>query len=309
MSRLLEREITRELPKEWNDIVPTEVFMRESEGIVNTAQKEGVTLRIIGGLGIAMHSQQFSEFAKNLGRTGTGVVKGQEYSDLDFMSYRKHRDKVKELFGKIGYLKRRATLSSAASERQIYYHPKGWFYADVFFDQLLVANHPIDFRGRLELDYPTITATDMLLEKVQMWEAFGVKDLKDCLLLLRAHDVKDQNNKQSIDASYIARTLAQDWGFWYTATTNLQNIKRFVSELDKMASEAQINSTLITDEERSDIKEKINTLLNRIETEPKSFGWRMRAKVGTKRQWYNHVERPDTVGGFGIWEAILRKGA
>jgi hypothetical protein len=256
-----------------------------------------------------MHCQKFSEYAKKLGRTGTGVAKGQEYSDLDFISYRKQRDKVKELFGKIGYVKRRATLSSAASERQIYYHPKGWFYVDVFFDQLLVANHPIDFRGRLELDYPTITAADMLLEKVQMWEAFGVKDLKDCLLLLKAHDIKEQNEKESIDASYIARVLAQDWGFWYTATTNLQNIKRFMSELDKLGTDAQIDPALITDKERSDINEKITALLNRIETEPKSFGWKMRAKVGTKKQWYNHVERPETVGGFGIWEAILQKGA
>jgi hypothetical protein len=30
----------------------------------------------------------------------------------------------------------------------------------------------------------------------------------------------------------------------------------------------------------------------------------MRAKIGTSRKWYNPVERPDTVGGFGIWEAI-----
>jgi hypothetical protein len=308
MAWLLEKEIQRELPKEWNDIVPTEVFMRESQNIVDTAKNEDLIVRIIGGLGIAMHCQQFSEFAKKLGRTGTGVAKGQEYSDLDFISYRKQRDKVKELFGKLGYVKRRATLSSAASERQIYYHPKGWFYADVFFDQLLVANHPVDFRGRLELDYPTITITDMLLEKVQMWEAFGVKDLKDCLLLLKAHDIKEQNEKESIDSSYVARTLAQDWGFWYTATTNLQNIKRFMSELDKLGSEAQINPVFISDEERSGISEKITALLKRIETEPKSFGWKMRAKVGTKKQWYNHVERPETVGGFGIWEAIVRKG-
>jgi len=299
----------RKLPKEWNDVVPTEVFMRESETIVNKAQKEGVTLRIIGGLSIAMHSQQFSKFAKNLGRAGTGVIQGQEYSDLDFMCYRKQRDKVKELFGKIGYVKRRATLSSAASERQIYYHPEGWFCADVFFDQLLVANHPIDFRGRLQLDYPTIAVTDMLLEKVQMWEAFGVKDLKDCLLLLRAHDVTEQNEKESIDAHYIAKVLAQDWGFWYTVTTNLQNIKRFISELDVLGPDAQINPAVISDDDRSGISEKITALLDRIEAEPKPFGWKMRAKVGTKRQWYNHVERPDTVGGFGIWEAILRKGA
>ena len=247
MSWLLEREITRELPKEWNDIVPTEVFMRESENIVNLAQKEGLTLRIIGGLGIAMHCQQLGDFARKLGRTGTGVVKGQEYSDLDFVSYRKNRDKVKELFDKIGYVKRRATLSSAASERQIYYHPKGWFYVDVFFDQLIVANHPIDFRGRLELDYPTITVTDMLLEKVQMWEAFGVKDLKDCLLLLKAHEIKEQAGKENIDASCIARVLSQDWGFWYTATTNLQNIKRFVTELDKLGPDARVNPALVQD--------------------------------------------------------------
>jgi len=305
---LLEKEVTRQLPPEWNGKVPTEIFIRESESIVDEAKSKGLTMRILGGLAIAMHCQNESNFAKNLNRTGTGVVTGQEYSDIDFVAYRKQRDKVKELFNNIGYVKRRATLSSAASERQIYYHPKGWFYVDVFFDQLLVANHPIDFRGRLELDYPTITATDMLLEKVQMWEAFGVKDLKDCLLLLRAHDIKENCEKEAVDTSYVAKLLAQDWGFWYTLTTNLQNIKRFVSELNKLGPEVQIDPALISEKERSDINEKIDALLKRIESEPKSFGWKMRAKVGTKKQWYCHVERPDTVGGFGIWEAILGKG-
>jgi hypothetical protein len=308
MAWLLEKEVVQELPVEWNGIVPTEVFIRESESIVEQAKKEGLTLRILGGLAIAMHCRNQADFAKKLGRTGTGVVAGQEYSDIDFVAYRKHRDKLKEFFNKIGYVKRRATLSSAASERQIYYHPKGWFYVDVFFDQLLVANHPIDFRGRLELDYPTITVTEMLLEKVQMWEAFGVKDLKDCLLLLLSHDVKEGADEEAINAGYVAKLLAQDWGFWYTVTTNLQNIKRFVTELDKLGAEAKIAPEAISEKERGGISGKIDVLVNKLEAEPKSFGWRMRAKVGTKKQWYCHVERPDTVGGFGIWEAILRKG-
>jgi hypothetical protein len=75
-----------------------------------------------------------------------------------------------------------------------------------------------------------------------------------------------------------------------------------------MGPDAQINPALISGKERSEIAEKIAALLNRIEAEPKPFGWKMRAKVGTKKQWYNHVERPETVGGFGIWEAILHKG-
>jgi len=307
MAWLLEKEIKRELPEEWKGIVPTEIFLRESQEIVERAKEEGITLRILGGLSIALHCQEHKEFMRKLGRIGTGVIKGQEYSDIDYVSYRNHREKIKELFEKIGYAKRRATLSTAASERQIYFHPKGWFYVDVFFDKLLVANHPIDFKGRLELDYPTITVTDMLLEKIQMWEAFSVKDLKDCLLLLKAHDIKEKSEKESIDSSYVAKLLAQDWGFWYTATTNLKKLKKFVSEIDKLGPEAEIDPKQIESKDREEIIGKIETLLERIEKEPKSFGWKMRAKMGTKKKWYNPVERPETVGGFGIWEAILKE--
>lgn len=307
MAWLLEKEIKRELPKEWKGIVPTEVFLRESQEIVEKAKEKGIILRILGGLGIAIHCQEHKEFAKKLGRVGTGVVKGQEYSDIDYFSYRKQREKIKELFHKIGYAKRRATLSTAASERQIYYHPKGWFYVDVFFDKLLVANHPIDFRGRLELDYPTITVTDMLLEKIQMWEAFSIKDLKDCLLLLKAHDIKEKGEKEGIDASYIAKLLAKDWGFGYTATTNLKKLKKFVTEIDELGPEVGIDPKQIEKKDREETARKIEDLLERIDKEPKSFGWKMRAKVGTKKRWYNPVERPETVGGFGIWEAILKE--
>jgi len=307
MAWLLDKEIKRELPKEWKGIVPSEIFIQEAKKLVEEANKKGIILRIMGGLGIAIHSEKFREFAVKLGRIGAGVVKGQEFTDIDLMSYGKQRKKVKEFFSEIGYAKRRATLSSAASDRQIYYHPKGWFYVDVFFDKLLVANHPIDFKGRLELDYPTITVTDMLLEKIQMWEAFGVKDLKDCLLLFKAHEVEEKGEKESIDASYIAKLLAKDWGFWYTATTNLKKLKRFVSEIDKLGPQAEINPKKISKEDREEITTKIDKLLERIEKEPKSFGWKMRAKIGTKKRWYNPVERPETVGGFGIWDAILKE--
>jgi hypothetical protein len=306
MAWLLEREIRRELPKEWGGIVPTEIFLQESQKIVEKAEGEGITLRILGGLGIAIHCQEYKDFAQKLGRVGTNVIERQEYSDIDLVSYRSHRDRLKEFFDKLGYAKRRATLSTAASERQIYFHPKGWFYIDVFFDKLLVANHPIDFRGRLELDYPTITVTDMLLEKIQMWEAFSVKDLKDCLLLLRAHGVSQKPEKESVDASYIAKLLAQDWGFWYTATTNLKKIKAFLEKMDELAPQANMDPKQISLQDREEIAQKVDKILEAIDKEPKSFGWKMRAKIGTKKKWYNPVERPETVGGFGIWETLLK---
>jgi len=307
MAWMLDKEIIRELPEEWKGIIPTEVFFNEAQKIVKEAQKKGVILRVLGGLGIAIHCQDCRDFAKRLGRVGTGAIQGQEYSDIDFMSYAKQRDNVKDFFSELGYAKRRATLSSAASERQIYYHPKGWFYVDVFFNKLMVANHPIDFAGRLELDYPTISVTDLLLEKIQIWEAFSVKDLKDCLLLLKAHKVEEKGQRESIDSSYIAKLLSSDWGFWYTATTNLKKIRKFISEIEKLGAEAEIDPQNLAIEDREEVIRKIENLLERIDKEPKSFSWKMRSKAGTMKRWYNPVERPETVGGFQIWEALIEK--
>jgi len=165
----------------------------------------------------------------------------------------------------------------------------------------MVANHPIDFVGRLELEYPTITATDALPEKIQIWEAFSAKDLKDCLLLLKSCRIAEE---KGIDSNYVAKLLSSDWGFWYTATTNLSKIHRFVSELDRFGPDVGIDPAQVTSRDKAEMLTIIEALLKKISDEPKTLGWKMRAKIGTSRKWYNPVERPDTVGGFGIWEAI-----
>ena len=205
------------------------------------------------------------------------------------MSYLKLRDNVRKFFESVGYRKRRTTLSSATTQRQIYFHPDGWFYADVFFDKLLAANHPIDFRGRLELDSPTISLVDLLLEKLQI-VSFSEKDLKDTLLLLRAHSLGEGQAPETIDVRYVASLLAKDWGFWYTVTTNLKGLRKAASEM------AELNET-----EKSDITSKISKLLEVIENEPKTTGWKMRSMIGAKKRWYEPVETSQTVGEFGIW--------
>jgi len=274
------------MPAEWGGLVPTEAFLEQGQKIVEEASKAKIPLRLIGGVAIRMHSGDFVEFAKRLGRLGP---QEQEYTDLDFMSYSKFRDTLRKFFESLGYRKRRTTLSSAATQRQIYFHPDGWFYADVFFDKLLAANHPIDFRGRLELDSPTISLTDLLLEKLQI-VSFSEKDLKDTLLLLRAHSVGEGHAPETIDGHYVASLLAKDWGFWYTVTTNLNGLRKAVSDMPSL------NET-----EKSDITSKIGKLLELIEKEPKTSGWKMRSIVGAKKRWYNPVETSQTVGEFGIW--------
>ena len=279
-------EVFVELPAEWGGIVPSYVFLDESRRIVEEANRGGLVLRAMGGVGIRLHCLDYSEFASRMGRIANG---GQEFSDLDFMSYKKQRDQMKGFFASLGYSKRRATLSTAASERQIYFHQKGWFFVDVFFDKLIVANHPIDFRGRLEIDSPTITVTDLLLEKLQI-VSFSEKDLKDTLLLLIAHDLKAGDVTDAVNVDRIARLLSDDWGFWYTVTSNLQGIKSLLPKLSG-----------ISEEERSKLLLKTESLLARIDSEAKTTGWKLRAVVGSKKRWYQPVETMETVGEFGIW--------
>lgn len=300
MGRTQEAEsVLRDLPPEWQGRVPTEVFFDEARRIIELAKDKGAVLRTMGGMGIALHSAEYRDFAKKLGRVG--VSWGQEYSDLDFVGYMKQRDRILNLFvTDLGYLRRKTTLSSAASQRQIYFHPKGWFYVDVLLDKLLIANHPIDFRGRLQLDSLTIPVSDLLLEKLQMWEAFSEKDLKDCMLLIRAHAIA-AHEQNSINEDYIARLLSQDWGFCYTVTSNLKKIKGLIEKLNEVGPKVGIDASKFVSEERVELTSKIDRLLKRIEEEPKSFSWKLRSKIGTSKRWYEHVETPENVGGFGIW--------
>ena len=294
----------RRLPPEWNGFVPTEVFLSEATRIVEKSKDFGVALRAMGGVAIALRCQDEKDFARRLGRMIEG---GQEYSDLDFAGFLKERSKLVEYFKTLNYEKRPSTLSSSTSQRQIYFHPEGYFTVDVLMDKLLIANHPIDFRSRITVDPLTIPLADLLLEKIQMWVSFSEKDLKDCLMLLKAHDLsEDGTDGERINSSYIADLLSDDWGFYYTATTNLKKIADILANLEALSKDVHIDPLKIPNDERAMISARIQHLLKVVEERPKSFGWKMRAKLGTKKQWYNFVETPSSVGGFGLWR--LREG-
>jgi hypothetical protein len=283
---LEERQI--ELPPEWGGIIPTEVFVNEGKRLVEEADKRAVQIRLLGGVAIRIHCSEFLDFATKLMRLGKGQ---QEYTDLDFMSYMKFRkDRMKEFFEEMGYEKRPTTMSTAATQRQIYFHPKGWFYVDVFYDKLLAANHPLDLRERLELDSPTLTPTDLLLEKLQIVFP-DEKDAKDMLLLLRAHEVSLQEEKNKINGGFIASRLASDWGFWYTVTANFTRLKQYLAD-----------TKLLEGDDLQDVTSKLDALRYAVDNEPKTAGWKMRSAVGARKRWYNPVETRQTVGEFGIWK-------
>ncbi len=249
-------------------------FFKLRDRIMKEADNRGITLRIIGAIAIRTHCPQYKYLEYDLGRMLT---------DIDFVAYDKDAKRIRQLFVDLDYREDpaiKAMMSGMGmgkmSKRLIFYEDSLGIHSDVFMDELKFC-HVIDFRKRLEIDHPTVPLADMLLSKLQIVK-INEKDIIDSLVLLREHEV-GPSDEDTINADYIANLFAGDWGFWRTATENLEKIKSFARSYDKL-----------TDEDKKDVEAKVDKLLNRIEKEPKSMKWKMRNKVGDKKQWYEEVE-------------------
>lgn len=236
--------------------------------VVKAAEDQDVTLRLLGAIAVRLHCPRFAWLHKALGRT---------ISDLDFIAYSKDKNRVDKLLSGLGFVKRPTSLAAVYSSREIYHDKNGQTVVDVFFDRLQMS-HTIEYKGLLELDYPTIPLAEMLLQKLQIVK-FTEKDLKDVAVLLREHEL-GENDSDTVNVGRICKVLSRDWGFYHTATENLKKTSGLLSRLDQLS-----------DEDRQNILGKLGELLSRVERHPKTMSWKLRAKVGTSVKWYKDVER------------------
>jgi hypothetical protein len=156
-------------------------------------------------------------------------------------------------------------------------HKNTGLNVDGFADELYFC-HRIPFKNRLELDSPTICTTDLLLEKMQIVE-INLKDFKDTIVLLLEHPLSHhQPGPKAIDTGYIVDIMRQDWGFYHTFTTNLKRVPDYLKEFSSLGEEGH-----------DVVRGRINELLKAVEAAPKTLTWKMRAKIGTRRRWYQEV--------------------
>jgi hypothetical protein len=256
--------------------------MDEAIRIVDMAQKKSAVIRILGALAVRIHSENSAELFSKLGRLGNT---DRVFTDIDFAAYSKQKGKLRGLLE--DELKFKADIWSLLhmKDRIMYQHPDGNFKVDVFFDRLDYS-HEVSFgsdpkKGRLALDFPTITLADVMLEKLQIHQ-INEKDVKDIIILLHEHVVGLGQEKETIDAKYMASVLANDWGFWYDASANLGKVRAMTSEY--------ATKGLLTNDVANDIQEKIGQLWKYVDEEPKSKDWASREKNGTQKQWWNDVE-------------------
>jgi len=157
--------------------------------------------------------------------------------------------------------KERLLFFDNANERQM----------DVFVSSFRMC-HEIPLEKRLAVDDDTVPLAELLLTKLQIIE-LNEKDVRDTVALLLEHEVT--NDDAGVNSWHISELCAEDWGLWRTITRNLETLRDRVGGYDV---------------DRDVVSSRVSLLLERIEATPKSRSWRIRAKVGERKRWYELPE-------------------
>lgn len=254
----------------------------DASSIVEIAQRKGIILRILGALAVRLHSGEYASLHRKLDRLGHV---DSSFTDVDLAGYSSQRADIRRLLeDELGFAISRQFLLLYGKERLLYQQPERPWRLEVFLNKLSFS-HDVFFgdrpgTGRLELDYPTISLTDLLLEKLQIHE-INEKDIKDLIVILRAHEM-GRGGRESVDVHYLSRVLGDDWGFWYDACANL---RRVIS-----IGTTYVEQGILSREDMDDVERKVGTLLGELESCPKTDTWIKRANQGTSKKFWRDVE-------------------
>ncbi len=238
--------------------------IEEALRITEEAERDGATLRLLGGVAIRLRAED-----------GLHSAFEREYADLDWIVPKGKSSEAQKFFDSIGYTPHVRFNAIHGRERLLFFDEENDRQVDVLVGTFRMS-HQIPFGDRLALEPVTVPLAELLLTKLQIVE-LNEKDVRDALALLHDHPVEESDG-EAVNAAHIAKLCASDWGLWRTFTANLE------------ALEGHLGRYELGEEGRGRIKERVEALLGRIEEEPKSLGWKVRAKIGERKRWYDLPE-------------------
>jgi hypothetical protein len=227
----------------------------EGVALVDDLAAQAITLRLLGGAGVFEHCPR-------------ALVDGpyRTLADLDAITTKAGAGRLARALQERGYVPEARFNAMHGDRRMIFTGPVGKL--DVFVDTFEMC-HRIELRDRVALDERTLTVSDLLLTKLQIVE-LNAKDAQDLRALLAEHEL-GEGDGDHIDVAYLSSLVAGDWGLWRTLTGTLQALGAL----------------------HTDVATRAWRLADAFAEVPKSRAWRLRARVGERKRWY---ELPDEVG-------------
>ena len=233
----------------------------EGVRILSAAHDENLPLRLLGGVAVCLRA-----------RNGLPPALERTYGDLDFVTARRASGPAQTLFRDLGYQPHVSFNALNSKERLLFFDEQHGRQVDVFVGAFRMC-HEIPLEGRLELDETSIPLAELLLTKLQVIE-LNEKDVRDAIAVLHDRDLGDEDG-DTVNAGRIARLCAADWGLWRTITRNLEACRQQAGAYG---------------EDLAGVASRFRELEERIEAEPKSRAWRLRARIGERKRWYDLPE-------------------
>lgn len=235
------------------ETISAAAMLVEGRSIVESLDREeGLPLRLIGGVAIAIHCPQT-----------TGGQAHREFGDLDAVTTSRAARRVAAALEARGYEPDKRFNAAQGDRRMIFVGPAGKL--DVFVGRFEMC-HRIELADRVVLESPTLTAADLLVTKLQIVE-LNQKDADDIALLLLEHGL-GEGAGDHIDRVRLGALVGGDWGLWKTMVTTLGR----VGEL------------------RPDVADRAAEVTAALDAAPKGRAFRMRARIGERRRWYELPE-------------------
>jgi len=253
--------------------------LAESMRIVDLADKRGLQVRLMGGMGIRAHAPDWPA------RTRRVEV------DLDFATRGKDRGAFYELLEAEGYTPDKRHNALFGGKQAYFVDVPRRRPVDVLVDSLEMC-HRMEFADRLALSTPTLPLAELLLSKLQVVK-INKKDVLDALVLLAEHPLGQNDgaldSRFGLGAINVPRILSltsNDWGWWRTVTGNLDVLDRYLMT-EATPEDLDLNNGRAV---LFDPMEQIASLREAINAAPKSTRWKLRARVGERATWYNEPE-------------------
>lgn len=241
---------------------PLDDIQAEARRIVAAGEAQGLALRLLGGLAVALHAP--SAALPALARS---------YADIDLVAPARSGGRAEALLAGLGYQPDQQFNLLNGAERLLFYDPPRQRQVDVFVGQFSMC-HRLPVAERLSLEPLTLPLAELLLTKLQIVQ-LNEKDLRDICALLLDHPV-GAGDAETVNRERVAQLCAEDWGLWKTVGLGLERARRFAAALEPQAARTVV--------------ERAAALARALEEAPKPLRWRLRAAVGERVPWYELPE-------------------
>lgn len=234
----------------------------EGTRIAEAAAERGLPLRVLGGVAVAI-----------LCPSSRKPPLQRHYKDIDLATNRASKEEVARLMESLGYVPDREFNMLHGHRRLFFWDETNSRQVDVFVDEANLC-HRVELKNRLEVHPLTLSLADLALLKLQVVET-NEKDYLDICALFADHDLSE--DESGINVTYICQRAASDWGLWRTLGMVAERSERFALELSGFALGEVVAG-------------RLQRLRDALDTVPKSRSWKLRARIGDRKRWYELPE-------------------